>query len=61
MLKGLRLPAGPFRLLGVILSLHTGGRRTGHDDVPRGAVRRVEVVGPSPVHCLEAVYEGTPG
>jgi quercetin dioxygenase-like cupin family protein len=29
--------------------------------VPRGAVRRVEVVGPSAVHCLEAVYEGTPG
>lgn len=25
--------------------------------VPRGAVRRVEVVGSSPVLCLEAVYE----
>ena len=25
--------------------------------VPRGAVRRVEVVGASPVHCLEAMYE----
>lgn len=29
--------------------------------VPRGAVRRVEVVGPSPVHCLEAVYDSSPG
>ncbi len=28
--------------------------------VPRGAVRRVEVVGSSPVHCLEAVYDGEP-
>jgi quercetin dioxygenase-like cupin family protein len=28
--------------------------------VPRGAVRRVEVVGTSPVHCLEAVYRGEP-
>jgi quercetin dioxygenase-like cupin family protein len=28
--------------------------------VPRGAVRRVEVVGSSPVHCLEAVYQGDP-
>ncbi len=28
--------------------------------VPRGAVRRVEVVGSSPVHSLEAVYEGEP-
>ena len=28
--------------------------------VPRGAVRRVEVVGPSPAHCLEAVYQGEP-
>ncbi len=28
--------------------------------VPRGAVRRVEVVGSSPVHCLEAVYQGEP-
>jgi quercetin dioxygenase-like cupin family protein len=26
--------------------------------VPRGAVRRVEVVGSSPVHSLEAVYRG---
>jgi quercetin dioxygenase-like cupin family protein len=26
--------------------------------VPRGAVRRVEVVGPSAVHCLEAVQRG---
>jgi quercetin dioxygenase-like cupin family protein len=25
--------------------------------VPRGSDRRVEVVGASPVHCLEAVYE----
>lgn len=24
--------------------------------VPRGAVRRVEVVGSSPAHCLNAVY-----
>lgn len=24
--------------------------------VPRGAVRRVEVVGPSTAHCLDAVY-----
>jgi quercetin dioxygenase-like cupin family protein len=29
--------------------------------VPRGALRRVEVVGTSPVHCLEAVYERTTG
>ncbi|HEX6974092.1 MAG TPA: cupin domain-containing protein [Vicinamibacterales bacterium] len=30
--------------------------------VPRGAVRRVEVVGSAPAHCLEAVYAGeTPG
>jgi quercetin dioxygenase-like cupin family protein len=29
--------------------------------VPRGAVRRVEVVGTSPVYCLEAVYERTNG
>jgi mannose-6-phosphate isomerase-like protein (cupin superfamily) len=28
--------------------------------VPLGAVRRVEVVGSSPVHCLEAVYSGEP-
>jgi mannose-6-phosphate isomerase-like protein (cupin superfamily) len=28
--------------------------------VPRGAVRRVEVVGSSPLHCLEAVYRGEP-
>lgn len=28
--------------------------------VPRGAVRRVEVVGPSPVHCLEAVPRSDP-
>lgn len=28
--------------------------------VPRGAVRRVEVVGPSPVHCLEGVYHSGP-
>ena len=24
--------------------------------VPRGAVRRVEVVGSSPAHCLDAIY-----
>lgn len=28
--------------------------------VPRGSERRVEVVGSSPVHCLEAVYERDP-
>lgn len=28
--------------------------------VPRGAVRRVEVVGSSPVHCFEAVYGAEP-
>ena len=28
--------------------------------VPRGAVRRVEVVGASPAHCFEAVYQGDP-
>lgn len=28
--------------------------------IPRGAVRRVEVVGASPAHCLEAVYQGDP-
>lgn len=28
--------------------------------VPRGSDRRVEVVGSSPVHCLEAVYERDP-
>ena len=28
--------------------------------VPRGVVRRVEVVGSSPVHCLEAVYQDAP-
>ncbi len=28
--------------------------------VPRGALRRVEVVGSSPVQCLEAVYSGEP-
>jgi quercetin dioxygenase-like cupin family protein len=26
--------------------------------VPRGAIRRVEVVGPTPVRCLDAVYHG---
>jgi mannose-6-phosphate isomerase-like protein (cupin superfamily) len=26
--------------------------------VPRGVMRRVEVVGAVPVHCFEAVYEG---
>jgi quercetin dioxygenase-like cupin family protein len=28
--------------------------------VDRGAVRRVEVVGSSPVHCLEAVHDSEP-
>jgi hypothetical protein len=28
--------------------------------VPRGAVRRVEVVGRSPAHCLDAVYRVEP-
>jgi len=26
--------------------------------VPRGAIRRVEVLGPVPVRCLDAVYHG---
>jgi quercetin dioxygenase-like cupin family protein len=26
--------------------------------VPRGSIRRVEVVGPSPVRCLDGVYHG---
>lgn len=29
--------------------------------VPRGAARRLEVVGTSPAHCLEAVFRGIPG
>ena len=30
--------------------------------VPRGAVRRFEVIGTAPAHCLEAAYSGsTPG